>query len=179
MGGEALGWLTDSSLIVDEFWYIEGLLAASVSDPGKFCLVRKLKYFHRYRDDCNSLNCGCFLEISRDIYPSSLSLTQENDSLDAASVLDMGVSIRDGRFITKVYCKADDFPFHIVTFPFLDSNIDNRVCYGVFFSQTLRYQRLSTFRSDFEVRVRNLVGILLARNYRLGLLRRQFLPGCL
>ena len=54
---------------------------------------------------------------SRQIYPPSLTLTQENDDDKRADVLDMDVSLRDGSVTTRVYCKADAFPFRVVTMP--------------------------------------------------------------
>ena len=42
--------------------------------------AHRLKYFRRYRDDCTSLNIDNFLTIAQEIYPPSLTLTQENDS---------------------------------------------------------------------------------------------------
>ena len=83
-----------------------------------------------------------FLRISSEIYPPSLTLTQENDRPDKVNVLDMVAEVVNGRIITKVYCKTDHFPFEVISFPFLESNIDNGLCYRVFYSQVIRFQRL-------------------------------------
>ncbi len=40
--------------------------------------------------------------IADEIHPPSLTLTQENDSLNRANVLDMVAEIVEGRIITKV-----------------------------------------------------------------------------
>ena len=77
------------------------------------------KGLNRNRDDCTALNIDNFLE--RDIYPDSLELSQENDDLSKATVLDMDVSIVDGYFRTKVCNKTDSFPFEVVSMPFLNS----------------------------------------------------------
>ena len=153
MGGKSSGGLSDCSLIVDEYKFIIRMKEEGKRDPDKLHIIDKFKYFHRYRDDCTSLNCHNFLELSKEIYPPSLTLTQENDSPNKASVLDMDVNIINKCFNTKVYCKTDHFQFHVISLPFLNSNLDNYLCYRVFFSQTLRFQRLCTFRSDFEERV--------------------------
>ena len=42
------------------------------------------------------------------------------------------------------------------------------------YGQVVRFQRLCTYRSDFEARTRFLLGVLSGRGYSLGLLRRQF-----
>ena len=92
------------------------------------------------------------MDISAEIYPPSLSLTQENDNFEEVDVLDMHVRIQDGQITTKVYCKTDDFPFSVISLPFLVSNLDSKVCYMVFYGQVIRYQRLTSLKGDFEVR---------------------------
>ena len=77
-------------------------------------------------------------------------MTQENDDDKRADVLDMDVSLRDRSVTTKVYCKADAFPFRVVAMPFLESNLDRGVCYRVFYGQVVRFQRLCTYREDFD-----------------------------
>ena len=114
MGGESSGWLSDCSLMVDEFRYVDSKVKAGlVSD------ANRLKFFRRYRDDCTSLNIDNFLAIASEIYPPSLSLTQEKDQIDRANVLDMEVKIVDSNITTKVFCKADIFPFNVITLPFI------------------------------------------------------------
>ena len=170
MGGKSSGWLSDGSLMVDEFRYVE-----VKSKAGQVDEARRLENFCRYRDDCTVCNFSDFHNITSDIYPPSLSLTQENDDDRAADVLDMSVSInRDGSFVTKVYCKTDAFPFGVISLPFLDSNINPRLCYLVFYGQVLRYQRLCSFRGDFEDRVRILADELLNRGYNRRKLGHQF-----
>ena len=101
-------------------------------------------------------------------------MTQENDGDLGADVLDMNVEIEDGMIRTKVYCKADAFPFRVVTMPFLESNLDRGVCYRVFYGQLVRFQRLCTYKEDFEFRTRHLLDLLRNRGYEVGLLGRQF-----
>ena len=170
MGGKSSGWLSDCSLMVDEFRYVDSLVKGGQAE-----LARRLRHFCRYRDDCSVCNYNGFSNITRDIYPPSLSLTQENDSDQAADVLDMNVKIDEGgSFITKVYCKTDTFPFDVISLPFLDSNINVKLCYLVFYGQILRYQRLCSFRADFEDRSRMLAGELIGRGYNKGSLGSQF-----
>ena len=98
MGGSSSGWLSDCSLAVDEYKYIEGKVKNSSTDE-----ANKLKFFRRYRDDCTTINVDNFLDISGEIYPPSLDLTQENDDHHRADVLDMSVSLENGNIITKVF----------------------------------------------------------------------------
>ena len=140
MGGKSSGWLSDCSLMVDEYKYVDSKVKAGLRDEANI-----LEYLRRYRDDCTSLNIQNFLDIAGQIYPPSLALTQENDNNNEADVLDMNVEIRDGSIRTKVYCKADAFPFRVVTMPFLEGNLDKGVCYRVFYGQVVRFQRLCTY----------------------------------
>ena len=169
MGGKSSGWLSDCSLMVDEFQYIDKLVKEGNTD-----LARKFKGLNRYRDDCTALNLDNFLQLASGIYPPSLELSQENEDLREATVLDMQVTIRRNSFVTKVYNKTDSFPFHVVSMPFLKSNTDQKICYKVFFSQILRYERLCSFLNDFEHRVKTLGDMLIDRGYDKELLGREF-----
>ena len=169
MGGKSSGWLSDCSLMVDEYKYVDSKVKAGLSREAE-----DLKFFRRYRDDCTSLNIGNFLEVANQIYPPSLTLTQENTDNKSADVLDMNVELRDGNITTRVYCKADAFPFQVVSMPFLESNLDKGVCYRVFYGQVIRFQRLCSKREDFEIRTRFLLAILKDRGYKVGWLGRQF-----
>ena len=111
--------------------------------------------------------------IAQEIYPPSLELSQENTDLTKACVLDMDACIENLEFITKVYCKTDDFPFNVISLPFLESNICTSTCYGVFYSQVLRYQRICS-RQRIEDRTKKLAQDLLGRGYQLNRLCRQF-----
>ena len=89
-------------------------------------------------------------------------------------MLDMEVVIQDRVIITKVYCKADGFPFNVISLPFLESNLDNKISYRVFYGQVVRFQRLTSHRVDFEFRVKFLADILLSRNYLRRQLEKEF-----
>jgi hypothetical protein len=170
MGQKSSGWLSGCSLMVDEFRFVDSLVKG-----GQVEFARRLRHFCRYRDHCSVCNYNGFSNITQDIYPPSLSLTQENDSDQATDVLDMNVKIDEGgSFITKVYCKTDTFPFGVISLPFQDSNINVKLCYLVFYGQILRYQRLFSFRADFEDRSRMLAEELIGRSNNRGSLGSQF-----
>ena len=84
--------------MVDEFKYVDGKIRGGLLEEAD-----KFRFFRRYRDDCTSLNMDDFLRISSEIYPPSLTLTQENDRPDKVNVLDMVAEVVNGRIITKVY----------------------------------------------------------------------------
>ena len=76
------------------------------------------------------------------IYPPELDIKNTTDSIESASYLDLLLSIdADKNLHTKLYDKRDDFDFHIVNYPFLDSNIPSSPAYGVYISQFIRYAR--------------------------------------
>ena len=61
-----------------------------------------------------------------------LKRTTETDS--RLSYLDLEVKIKDRKFSTAVFDKRDDFNFHIVNFPHMDSNIPTKPAYRVYIS---------------------------------------------
>ena len=169
MGGKSSGWLSDCSLMVDEYKFIDGKVKS-----GNIAEANNLKFFRRYRDDCTSINITEFINISRNIYPPSLDLTQENSDFNMANVLDMEVKLVNGNITTKVFCKTDTFPFDVISLPFLETNIVTKICYKVFYGQIVRYQRLCTDISTFEERTKILIDTLINRRYRLDKLQREF-----
>ena len=62
--------------------------------------------------------------LASEIYPPSLSLRQKNKDRSRADVLDMHVSLAGGIVTTKVYCKADAFPFYVISPLFLERLYD-------------------------------------------------------
>ena len=170
MGGKSSGWLSDCSLMVDEFKFLDRKVK-----EGNLEIARQFIGLNRYRDDCSALNIDNFRDLAREIYPQSLELSQENDDLTRATVLDMHVDIKEGFFRTKVYNKTDSFPFEVISLPFLESNISERICYKVFYSQVLRYQRLCSDLFDFNNRVKILGDILIKRGYKRDLLCKEFI----
>ena len=155
--------------MVDEFKFLDKKVK-----EGNLEIARQFVGLNRYRDDRSALNIDNFRDIAREIYPQSLELSQENDDLTQATVLDMHVEIKEGFFKTKVYNKTDSFPFEVISLPFLESNISERICYKVFYSQVLRYQRLCSELYDFNSRVRILGEFLIKRGYKRDLLCREF-----
>ena len=70
--------------MVDEFRYIDRIVK-----NGDLELARRFKGLNRYRDDCTALNLDDFIILAQNIYPPSLELSQENQDLTQAAVLDM------------------------------------------------------------------------------------------
>ncbi len=70
-----------------------------------------------------------------------------------ANVLDLAISIENGKFSCKVYDKRDNFNFDIVKFQPLMSNQASSVLYGTYNSQLVRYSRICNDIVSFSDRV--------------------------
>ena len=51
----------------------------------------------------------------------------------------------------KIYDKRDDFDFELVNFPFLDGDVPRSTSYGVYISQLIRFARVSSYGTDFNI----------------------------
>ena len=81
-------------------WYFENRFLNSTY-KSKYHIVKKLSRTFRLIDDITTLNSdGCLAEYYRLIYPSSLTLNKENAIDTCANVLDLEISIKDGKFIS-------------------------------------------------------------------------------
>ena len=130
---------------------------------------------YRYLDDLFSSNNKRFKEFISDIYTTELTISETTESSSVASYLDL-LFIRDmsNNITTKLYDKRDAFGFHIVSFPFMSSNIPSAPAYGVYASQLIRYARCCSNYSDFLLRHRALVTRLLSQGYKVNRLSNTF-----
>ena len=89
-------------------------------------------------DDITSLNSdGCLAEYYNLINPSSLTLNKENEIDTCANVLDLEISIKDGKFVSKVYRKRDNYNFDILQYQPIGSYQSSDVLNGTFYSQII------------------------------------------
>ena len=68
-------------------------------------------------------------------------------------------------FVTNIYHKVDEFDFEVVSFPFITSNLSERVTYNSYYSQLFRFFNICTKCCDFASRSGNLLNSLLNRGY--------------
>ena len=68
----------------------------------------------------------------------------------SASYLDCYLNIDNGKLITRLVVKRDDFNFPIVNFPFMSSNMPSAPAYGVYVSQLVRYAKKVQVGKDQE-----------------------------
>ena len=107
-----------------------------------FQLARKFTHTARYIHDLLTLNNTTFENEITNIYPPELELKKTTEGTDYLSYLDITISIKNGKYVTTLYDKRDAFNFHIVNFPYLDSNIPAKPAYGTYISQLVRIGRI-------------------------------------
>ena len=107
-------------------------------------------------------------------YPTSLTLNKENEVDTAANVLDLDISVENGKFLCKVYDKRDNFKFDIVQFQPLSSNQASSVLYGTFNSQIVRFSRICNDIGPFSNRVLRITNDLIELGYKRERLCRIF-----
>ena len=107
--------------ILDVIGYEHSYILKAIADKNP--VIHTLKYARRYIDDLNIPNASrklCDI-ITKEIYPEDLSIVATNDSKLNTTFLDLD----NNMFICKLYDKRRDFPFKVVTFPNLKSNVPN------------------------------------------------------
>ena len=89
----------------------------------------------RYLDDLLNIDNPYLEQMVGQIYPTELLVNKANPSNTKAPILDLNLSITNGKVSSKIYNKRDDFNFEIVNFPFLDGDVPRSPSYGVYISQ--------------------------------------------
>ena len=82
----------------------------------------------------------------------------------------MKLSTENGKIITKLYDKRDDFSFFIVRMPNFASDIPSSIFYGSVLSE-IRIARASSYFDDFSMKVKT----LFQRMINQGGIRKQLL----
>ena len=138
----------------------------SLSDDKQADFIDGFNTTSRYLDDILNVNKVYFDKIFSQIYPSELQLNKANTSVTEAAFLDLQLSISNDIVSTKIYDKHDDFNFEIVNFPFLDCDVPRSTSYGVYISQLIRFDRVSSYVADFNTRNKLLTQKLLKQGYQ-------------
>ena len=125
-------------------------------------------------DDIITPNVENFLEIAKHIYPIEIPLEQTNNDSLHDTFLDLDITVVNKRFCFKVFHKVDLFDFEVISFPFLESNIPQYICYNTFFSQLVRFSTICSNTSGFAERVHIIYQKLLKRNYDKKKLEKTF-----
>ena len=145
MGCNASPLIADVYLSWLEYQYLTKLVRNK-----DFNLLHKLKYNSRYIDDIITPNVENFLEIAKHIYPTEIPLEQtDNDSLHD-TFLDLDITVVNNSFFFKVFHKVDLFDFEVISFPFLESNIPQYICYNTFFLSWLDFLQFVLIPLDLQ-----------------------------
>ena len=151
-----------------EYAYMKGLM------KNDFRLAKRFNNTVRYIDDLLALNNMYFAEEIPNIYPAELVLKKTTESLAVVSYLDISITIGNNKFWTSVFDKRDSFNFHIVNFPFLNSNIPTAPAYGVYISQLVRIGRICDEYSKFAGRNYAITSRLVKQGFRYNKLCKAF-----
>ena len=131
------------------------------------CFVNDIEAFNatsRYLDDLLNIDNPYFEHMVGQIYPTELQLNNSYDT--EALFLDLDWPITNGKVLSKVYDKRDDFNFEIINFPYLDGDVSHSPSYGVYISQLPRFARVCSDVDDFNNRNLFLTAKLLEQGYR-------------
>ena len=146
----------------------------SLSVENQFEIIEAFSSTSRYLDDLLNIDNTYFDGLISQIYPPELQLNKANSSDTKAAFLDLHLSIVDGFVSCKIYDKRDDFDFEIVNFPFLDGDVPRVASCGVYISQLLRFSRVSSHVTDFNIRNKLLTAKLHNHGYWYHKLRKAF-----
>ena len=138
-------------------------------------VAKKFNYTRRFIDDLNTLNNDRKLEMHNaegKIYPKEMVLNRENINDEKGTFLDLSEEIIDNKIKIKLYDKREDYNFEIVNYPHLDSNIPEKIAYGVFTSQLIRYARIFTHKEDLIARVKLIIDRLIKKKYTIEGLKK-------
>ena len=161
-------------LLTDLFVYsYENKFLDNMIRNGPRRLARSFNLCYRYIDDLIVFNNKKFLDYLKEIYPSQLTVEKANKSDHLADYLDLTFIIDSGgKLSTRLYDKHDDFDFHIVSFPFLSSNIPSGPSYSYFI--LVRYARCCSHHHDFRYCHKCVVDRLLSQGYIALRLKKSF-----
>ena len=135
-------------------------------------LARKFNLCSRYIDDLSVSNFPSFKEHLYKIYPRELEIKSESNNPRNVAYLDLRIKIEGDTIDFSIYDKRDNFPFEIVNFPYIDSCIPKKSALGVFFSQLIRYSRISSKLPAFKIKSIALINKLKLQGYKNDDLRR-------
>ena len=135
-------------------------------------LARRFNMCYRYIDDLFVGNFDTFHEHIYKIYPRELAINAESNNPRDIAYLDLRIRLENGGVDFSIYDKRDDFRFEIVNFPFIDSCIPKKSALGVYYSQLIRYGRISSKLVTFKSKVKGLVHKLKTQGYKFEDLRR-------
>ena len=141
-------------------------------------LAKTFSNTFQYIDDLLTLNNPNFEQEISNIYPPQLELKRTTETDSRLSYLDLELNIVEKKFSTAVFDKRDGFNFHIVNFPYMDSNIPSKPAYGVYISQLVRIGRICDSYKSFFTRHHQLTSRLVKQGFLYDKLVTSFKGFC-
>ncbi len=132
----------------------------------------------RFIDDLLIANYRDFMQIASTIYSPELPLKRTNKYLDKVDFLDLAIRLINSKPVTSVYNKTDDFSFKVSKYGYVDSNVHSNVGLCVFFSQMIRFGRISDEISNFEAKLSEMFAEFLEHGFQREKLICKFFSVC-
>ena len=162
-------------LVADLFLFCyERDFIMSLSDDKQANIIDAFNITSRYVDDILNINNVYFDNMVSQIYPSEFQLDKANTSDTEGAFLDLHLSISNYIVSIKIYDKRDDFDFVSINFSFLDGDVPRSTSYGVYNSYLIRFDRASSYITDFNTCNKLLTQKPLKQGYRYHKLRKTF-----
>ena len=152
-GGNASPFIADLHLSWCEYSYMTKIIKTD------YAMAKLLSYNCRYVDDICTINFKYFGDI--------------------AKIWDLYIRVVNGKFVTDIFHKVDDFNFEVINYPFPQSNIHSMLGYTTFYSQIIRFFRICNNINDFLFRAKLSYSKLVKRGYIHSLLYKYFKRFCL
>ena len=152
MGSDPAPFIANLFLYVYENRFMEKLKKSDLKR------ARNLRHVFRFIDDLIALNDDDeFLRSYKEIYPKEMELKVENQVIDNASFLDLGLHVEDNIFNSKLYDKREAFHFSVVRMPYKCSNMPFKMFYSTIGAEILRICRATSHYPPFLESVRKLI----------------------
>lgn len=114
------------------------------------------------------------LENTKNMYHSSLTLTQTNPTTISCDFLDLTILIRDRKLTTKMYNKTDAFDFKVLKYPQFSSNIHSSIICSTIAGEIVRIERSCSEFDTFDIRMKDLFKNLIENGYSTVFIKKQF-----
>ena len=147
MGIDPVPFWANLFLYTYENKYMSELIS---NDKVKVCHFQTTKHFMGVFSE------GVFNLVYKAIYPLELQMKVEHSGTHA-TFLNLGITVKDGVSVYKLFDKHYAFPFFIVRIPYIDINIPKLIFYSTLLGEFLRLACSSFLYKDFREKVMKLL----------------------
>jgi hypothetical protein len=162
-------------------YYYESQFIDRLVDSGNLPLAQDFHMSFRMIDDLLCVDNARVREFVKrpvdegGIYPKELVLESTTTSSTEVDFAGLTIKWNGLRYVTSVFDKRREFPFEVIMYPHVTSNMPRSVAYGVFVGQLHRFARACTLLSDLEVEIQGLLNIFLRKNFACRKLRQKLI----